>query len=134
MLAAVRELAPHGIQPKNARPGLIPGCCKGKAHDAIARLRRTAGAGLPQMVRQDAGRPPRRPPKEWLLAHARCSGNRPGPATPGNPSRPTDPDHMEHARRLLHAVADRARWQAALAEARRRAAGPGDTLSDRKAA
>jgi hypothetical protein len=22
---------------------------------------------------------------------------------------PTDPDHMEHARRLLHAVADRAR-------------------------
>jgi hypothetical protein len=29
---------------------------------------------------------------------------------------------MDHARRLLHAVADRARWQAALAEARRRAA------------
>jgi hypothetical protein len=24
----------YGIQPKNARPGLIPGCCKGKAHDA----------------------------------------------------------------------------------------------------
>ena len=22
----------YGIQPKNARPGLIPGCCKGKAH------------------------------------------------------------------------------------------------------
>ena len=39
------------------------------------------------------------------------------------PVAPTDPDHMEHARRLLHAVADRARWQAALAEARRRAAG-----------
>jgi hypothetical protein len=34
---------------------------------------------------------------------------------------PGDPDHMDHARRLLHAVADRARWQAALAEARRRA-------------
>jgi hypothetical protein len=29
---------------------------------------------------------------------------------------------MDHARRLLHAVADRARGQAALAEARRRAA------------
>jgi hypothetical protein len=29
---------------------------------------------------------------------------------------------MDHARRLLHAVADRARWQAALVEARRRAA------------
>jgi hypothetical protein len=36
------------------------------------------------------------------------------------PVAPGDPDHMEHARRLLHAVADRARWQAALAEARRR--------------
>ncbi len=40
-----------------------------------------------------------------------------GPVMPG------DPDHMEHARRLLHVVADRQRWQAALAEARRRAAG-----------
>jgi hypothetical protein len=35
---------------------------------------------------------------------------------------PGDPDHLDHARRLLHAVADRARWQAALKEARRRAA------------
>ena len=33
------------------------------------------------------------------------------PVTPG------DPDHMEHARRLLHVVADRQRWQAELAEA-----------------
>ena len=24
----------YGIQPKNPRPGLVPGCCKGKAHDA----------------------------------------------------------------------------------------------------
>jgi hypothetical protein len=24
----------YGIQPKNARPGLVPGCCKGKAHGA----------------------------------------------------------------------------------------------------
>jgi len=31
---------------------------------------------------------------------------------------------MEHARRLLHVVADRQRWQAALAEARRRAGLP----------
>jgi hypothetical protein len=34
---------------------------------------------------------------------------------------PTDPDYMQHARRPLHAVADRAGWQAALNEARRRA-------------
>jgi hypothetical protein len=36
------------------------------------------------------------------------------------PVAPGDPDHMEHARRLLHVVADRQRWKAALAEARRR--------------
>ena len=24
----------YGIQPKGTRPGLVPGCCKGKAHDA----------------------------------------------------------------------------------------------------
>ena len=42
------------------------------------------------------------------------------PVTPG------DPDHMENARRLLHVVAGRQRWQAALAEARRRAAGETD--------
>ncbi len=35
---------------------------------------------------------------------------------------PGDADYLDHARRLLHAVADRARWQAALNEARRRAA------------
>ena len=35
---------------------------------------------------------------------------------------PADHDHMDHARRMLHVVADRLRWQAALAEARRRAA------------
>jgi hypothetical protein len=34
---------------------------------------------------------------------------------------PGDPDHMDPARRLLHVVADRQRWQAALSEARRRA-------------
>ena len=31
----------YGIQPKDARPGLVPGACKGKAHDRSAsRLRR----------------------------------------------------------------------------------------------
>jgi hypothetical protein len=38
---------------------------------------------------------------------------------------PGDPDYMDHARRLLHAVADRARWLAALKEARQRANLPG---------
>ena len=36
---------------------------------------------------------------------------------------PVEPEWVEHARRLLHVIADRQRWQAALAEARRKAAG-----------
>ena len=99
----------------------MPGGCKGKAHAPIPRLRRAARADLPQMVRQDAGRPPRRPQE---LAPETLGV----PAT--DPARyawelvePGDQDHMDHARRLLHVVADRARWQAALSEARRRAEG-----------
>jgi hypothetical protein len=42
---------------------------------------------------------------------------------------PTDPDYMDHAWRMLHAVADRARWQAALADARRKAQDSMDHLS-----
>ena len=67
----------YGVQPKNPRPGLVPGACKGKAHryDHLG-LRRAAGAGLPQVVRQDAGRPPRRPPG-LADRDARSFGNRP---------------------------------------------------------
>ena len=58
--------------------------------------------------------------KNWLLATLGQAVTDPAryawePVTPG------DPDHMEHARRLLHVVADRQRWHAALVEARRRA-------------
>jgi hypothetical protein len=118
----------YGIQPKNTRPGLAPGACKGKAHDAdhlgyagrrVLVSRKWSGKTLADH-RADR--------KEWLL---RTLGV---PAT--DPARyawelvaPGDPDHMDHARRMLHAVADRARWQAALAEARRRATGTGDTLA-----
>jgi hypothetical protein len=34
---------------------------------------------------------------------------------------PADSDHMTYGRRLLHVLADRARWYEALAEAKRRA-------------
>jgi hypothetical protein len=34
---------------------------------------------------------------------------------------PADTDFMNHSRRMLHVLADRARWRAALSEARRRA-------------
>jgi len=111
----------YGIQPQNARPGLVPGCCKGKAHDAdhlgyagrrVLVSRKWSGKTLADH-RADR--------KDWLLRTLGVSATDPARYA-WEPVAPTDPDHMEHTRRLLHAVADRARWQAALAEARRRAA------------
>ena len=111
----------YGIQPKNARPGLHPGGCKGKAHS-----REHLGyAGRRVLVsRKWSGKTladHRADRKNWLTSTLGISATDPAryawePVTPG------DPDHMEHARRLLHVVADRQRWQAALNEARRRAA------------
>jgi hypothetical protein len=71
------------------------------------------------VVRQDAG-DHRVDRQAWLLSALGVSATNPARyswelVTPG------DPDHMDHARRLLHAVADRTRRQAALKEARRRA-------------
>jgi hypothetical protein len=110
----------YGIQPKNARPGLVPGCCKGKAHDAdhlgyagrrVLVSRKWSGKTLADH-RADR--------QQWLLSALGVSATDPARYA-WEPVAPGDPDHMEHSRRLLHAVADRARWQAALAEARRRA-------------
>jgi hypothetical protein len=115
----------YGIQPKNARPGLTPGACKGKAHDAdhlgyagrrVLVSRKWSGKTLADH-RADR--------KEWLLRTLGISAT--------DPARyawelvtPADHDHMDHARWMLHVVADRLRWQMALAEARRRAAMPPD--------
>jgi hypothetical protein len=111
----------YGVQPKNPRPGLAPGRCKSKAHDSdhfgyagrrVLASRKWSGKTL------DDHRADR---KDWLLKTLGV------PAT--DPARyawevvaPTDPDYMDHARRMLHAVADRARWKAALNEAHDRAA------------
>ena len=117
--AAVRACSPrcanwfrYGIQPKNTRPGLAPGACKGKAH----RREYLGYAGHRVLVsRKWSGKPladHRADRKNWLLATL-------GQATT-DPTRytwetvaPGDPDHMEHARRLLHVLADRQHWHAA---------------------
>jgi hypothetical protein len=59
--------------------------------------------------------------KAWLLSML-------GPPDPDDTGRyrwetvtPNDPDFMTHSRRMLHVLAERARWHEALAEARRRA-------------
>jgi hypothetical protein len=111
----------------------VPGCCKGKAHDTdhlgyagrrVLVSRKWSGKTLADH-RADR--------QAWLLATLDVSAI--------DPARyrwelvaPGDPDHMDYARRLLHAVADRARWQAALNEARRRAVARGDTESVGRAA
>jgi hypothetical protein len=111
----------YGIQPKKARPGLVPGRCKGKAHDAdhlgyagrrVLVSRKWSGKTLADH-RADR--------QEWLLSMLGVSATDPALYT-WEVVTPSDPDHMDHARRLLHAVADRARWLAALKEARQRAA------------
>jgi len=111
----------YGIQPKNAGPGLVPGACKGKAHRReylgyagrrVLTSRKWSGKTLADH-RADR--------KNWLMTTLGISATDPARYA-WEPVAPGDPDHMEHARRLLHVVADRTRWQAALNEARRRAA------------
>jgi hypothetical protein len=109
----------YGVQPKNPRAGLIPGLCKGKAH----RPENLGYAGRRVLVsRKWSGKTladHRADRKAWLLAMLGL------PAVDDQRYRwervsPADPDHMPPARRLLHILTDRARWQAALTEARRR--------------
>ena len=111
----------YGIQPKNARPGLIPGACKGKAH----RREYLGYAGRRVLVsRKWSGKTladHRADRKNWLLSNLGVQADADPARYAWEPVTPGDPDHMEHARRLLQVVADRQHWQAALAEARRRA-------------
>jgi replication initiator protein RepSA len=110
----------YGIQPKNARPGLRPGACKGKAHRPehvgyagrrVLNSRKWSGKTLADH-RGDR--------KAWLVEMLGLE--------PPDPARytwqvvtPSDRDYLPPDKRLLHVVADRNRWRAALDEARRRA-------------
>ena len=125
----------YGIQPKNPRPGLHPGACKGKAH----RREYLGYAGRRVLVsRKWSGKTladHRADRKNWLLATLGQTATDPARYA-WEPVAPGDPDYMEHARRLLHVVADRQQWQTALNEARRRAATdpPRDLPADGRAA
>ena len=109
----------YSIQPKNARPGLVPGACKGKAHRPehcgyagrrVLTSRRWSGKTLKDH-RGDR--------KAWIIETLGLE--------PPDPARytwhvvtPDDHDYLPLDRRLLHVIADRARWRTALDEARRR--------------
>src|SRR5215469_16147640 len=124
----------YGIQPKNPREGMWPGCCKGKAHRAdklgyggrrVLVSRKWSGKTLADH-RGDR--------KAWLLDMLGL----PDPDDTGHYRweivSPADTDFMTHGRRMLHVLADRARWKAELAEARRRAEETGDHSATRRAA
>jgi hypothetical protein len=125
----------YGIQPKNPRQGMRPGCCNGKAH----RPENLGYAGRRVLVsRKWSGKTladHRGDRKAWLLSML-------GLPDPGDQGRyrwetvtPADTDFMTYRRRMLHVLADRARWHAALTEARRRAGeATGDPPATRRAA
>jgi hypothetical protein len=122
----------YGIQPKDARPGLVPGCCKGKAH----RREYLGYAGRRVLVsRKWSGKTladHRADRKAWLTGMLGLPATDPGRYS-WEPVRPGDPDHMPTGQRLLHVVADRIEWQAALEQARRRAAEAGPPANGRAA-
>jgi hypothetical protein len=112
----------YGVQPKNARSGLRPGHCKGKAH----RREHLGYAGRRVLVsRKWSGKTladHRADRREWLQATLGITAADPARYT-WEPVSPGDPDHMPNAQRLLHVVADRKKWHAALTLARARANG-----------
>ena len=118
----------YGIQPKNARPGLIPGACKGKAH----RPEHCGYAGRRVLVsRKWSGKTladHRADRKAWLVETLGLELPDPARYSWAQVT-PADPDYLPPEQRLLHVVADRARWKAALIEARRRAGPPTGELS-----
>jgi hypothetical protein len=121
----------YGIQPY-ARPGLIPGRCKGKAH----RREYLGYAGRRVLVsRKWSGKTladHRADRKAWLTGMLGIPATDPGRYS-WEPVRPGDPDHMPPGQRLLHVVADRIHWQTALELARRRAAESGLSATGRAA-
>jgi len=112
----------YGIQPKNAKPCMRPGACRGKAHH-----REYLGyAGRRVLVsRKWSGKTladHRADRKNWLTETLGLPATDPDRYA-WEPVAPGDADHMPTAQLLLHVVADRIRWQHALDLARRRAEG-----------
>jgi hypothetical protein len=119
----------YGIQPKNARPDLKPGYCRGKAH----RYENLGYAGRRVLVsRKWSGKTltdHRADRKAWLMAMLDLPATDDSSAYQWERVTPDQPDHMPLTQRLMHVLAERAAWNSALAEARRRTAGEARDLS-----
>ena len=120
----------YGIQPKGAREGLRPGACKGKAH----RREHLGYAGRRVLVsRKWSGKTladHRGDRKAWLMTTLDLPADDDRCRYRWEPVTPADEDFMPQSRRLLHVLADRARWQATLAEARRKPSKTGRQAED----
>jgi len=119
----------YGIQPRNARSGLRPGACKGKAH----RREYLGYAGRRVLVsRKWSGKSladHRADRKAWLVETLGLEVPNPARYTWSQVT-PADPDYLTPERQLLHIVADRQRWHTALTNARAKASGqPAPDLS-----
>jgi hypothetical protein len=122
----------HGIAPKNARPGLTPGRCKGKAH-----RRETLGFGGRRVLvsRKWSGKTlgdHKTDRVDYVRAQLEALGQRPDTGSPAGRApdqsrasaprvawelvRPGDPDAPRREHLILHAVADRQRWRAQLSD------------------
>jgi hypothetical protein len=119
----------YGVQPRGARDGLRPGSCRGKAH----RPEHLGYAGRRVLVsRKWSGKTlgdHRADRRDWVL---NLLDKTIEPADPHRyawaPVTTGDPDLRPLPRRLLLAVAERARWRQALDEAKKRAGLPDFTF------
>jgi replication initiator protein RepSA len=109
----------YGIQPKNPRPGLVPGACKGKAH----RAEHLGYAGRRVLVsRKWSGKTladHRGDRKAWLTETLGLEAPDPARYT-WHVVTPDDPDYLPPDKRMLYVVVERTRLKSALDEARRR--------------
>jgi hypothetical protein len=111
----------YGVQPKDARAGLVPGCCKGKVHrrDSLGFTGRRV-----LISRQWSGKTMadhRADNRDWVrtvLSGALADNE--VPVDGGTPRyafqlvRPDDPDVPATRVRILRAIAERQRWRAQL--------------------
>jgi hypothetical protein len=111
----------YGITPKNPRPGLVPGACKGKAH----RSEHLGYAGRRVLVsRRWSGKTladHRSDRQAWLLGMLGLSATGHSNDYRWQRVTPADEDYLPLARRLIRVIQDQLRWKQALDEARRRA-------------
>ncbi len=105
----------YGVQPKNAKPGMVPGCCRSKAH----KPEHLGYAGRRVLVSRKWSNKTLAEHKQdrrtWVLE---ALGQADEPTDPHRyvwqPVRPGDPEVAPIGVRLLRSIAERQRWRAHL--------------------